>query len=117
MSGKPGRPLSLEEALSMLNAAFDTSIEDVPAVGLTPYIESDEKIEALWWRNLYFDKSGKVYRGDALHPSEDVARRAGNLKLRDSFARENIDILRFKIDGDLPKENYSHFIPVPWLKK
>ena len=76
--------------------------------------EDTKEIKADRWKNLYFSKSGKPYRGYMVHPSEAAARKAGE---ENTYAVLHSDFPGWStMDGVLMKVEYSHFIPVPWLK-
>jgi hypothetical protein len=69
----------------------------------------DEPIKADGWLNLYFLKSGKVFKGTVIHPTEQDAERLAR-KWEATLAGKNG---WFKDPWNVPVSQYSHFIPVP----
>ena len=76
--------------------------------------EDTKEIKADRWKNLYFSKAGKPHRGYMVHPSEAEAERTAGVIVREVL---NSDFCGWQtMDGVLMKVDYSHVIPVPWLK-
>lgn len=77
--------------------------------------EQPEKIISPWWVNLYFDKLGHYIKGDFIHPSEKAAAAHARMLIKFFLEVSTCDSL-VTSDGVILKEDYSHFMSVPWLK-
>jgi hypothetical protein len=72
-----------------------------------------DEIRADRWKVLFFMNTGRTVRSFLVSPSEDEARKVGNLCER-LIEQSNPDQGWRGEDGLFMTREYSHFIPLPW---